>query len=111
MRFPRSSTGSLRSTRFRSAPFVFLLAASLGTGAACGSGSSKPVSTVVVEGSGDHTDNGVVSVDEAKVRGSIADGSLSVNVPVTSLVNHAASGKLLLHLVSVDGTEELGSVE
>jgi alpha-2-macroglobulin-like protein len=111
MRLHRASTGSLRSTRFRSAPFVFLLAASLGTSAACGSGSSKPQSTVVVEGAGDHPDNGVVSVDEAKIRGSIEDGTLTVNVPVTSLVDHEASGTLLLHLVSVDGTDELGSVE
>src|SRR6185436_10122835 len=111
MRFHPSSTRSLRSIRFRTAPFVFLLAASLSAGAACGSGSSKPQSTVVVEGSGDHPENGVVSVDEAAIRGSIDDGTLTVNVPVTSLLDHDASGKLILHLTSVDGADELGSVE
>jgi hypothetical protein len=110
MRFYPPSTRSLRSIRFRTAPFVFLLAASLSAGAACGSGSSKPQSTVVEEGSGDHPQNGVVSVDEAAIRGSIDDGTLTVNVPVTSLVDHDASGKLTLHLTSVDGADELGTV-
>jgi len=111
MRIHRAATGSLRSIRFRSAPFVFLLAASLAAGAACGSGSSKPQSVVVVQGAGDQAQNEVVSVDEAKLRGGIEDGTLSVDVPITSLVDHAVTGKLTLHLVSVDGADELGKVE
>jgi len=108
MRFQLNAARS-RSPRFRSAPFVFLLAASLGAGAACGS-DSKPGSHVV-QGTSDHTDNGVVSVDEAKIRGSIEDGTLAVDVPVTSLVDHDATGTLILHLVSVDGEDELGTAE
>ncbi len=111
MRLHRTKTGSLRSPRFRSARFVLLLASSLGAGAACGSDSKPHSNVVVVQGSGDHAENGVLSVDEAKIRGSIADGTLSVEVPVTSLVDHAASGKLMLRLLGVDGKEEVGSVE
>lgn len=109
MRIDSSPVRSRRSPRFRSAPFAFLLAASLGGGAACGS-SAKPTSTVVA-GNGDHTDNGVVAVDEDNIRGSIEDGTLSVEVPVSSLVSRDTSGTLMLHLVSVDGKEELGKVD
>ncbi len=109
MRLLVAATPSRRSVRFRSAPFVFLLAASLGAGVACGSDSTP--SSHVVKGAGDHTDNGVVSIDEAKIRGSIEDGTLAVDVPVTSLVERDASGTLILHLISVDGADELGTVE
>jgi hypothetical protein len=110
MRFHRTNTGSRRSRHFRSAPFVLLLASSLGAGAACGS-DSRGSSHVVVEGAGDHTENGVLSLDEAKLRGNIEDGTLTVDVPVTSLVDHPTSGKLVLRLLGVDGKDELGSVE
>jgi hypothetical protein len=109
MRLLRNATGSHRSTRFRSAPFVLLLASALGAGAACGS-DAKSGSHVVVQGTGDQSENGVLSVDEAKLRGSIADGTLTVEVPVTSLVDHPSSGKLMVRLLGVDGKEELGQV-
>src|SRR3954463_7997066 len=112
MRLLAAARQSRRSTRFRSAPFVFLLATSLGAGVACGSdsGSGHP-SPPVVKGTGDHADDGVVSVDEAKLRGRIEDGPLAVEVPVTSLVDHTASGTVVLHLTSVDGADGLASVE
>ena len=110
MRFASLPGRSHRSTRFRSAPFVFLLASSLGAGAACGSSGSTPSSSVV-EGDGDHADNGVVSVQEAGIRGTIVDGTLSVQVPITSMVARDVSGTLTLHLVSVDGKDKLGRVE
>src|SRR6187549_1583321 len=109
MRIASLPVGSHRTTRFRSAPFVFLLATSLAASAACGS-DSRPNSHVT-QGTGDRSENGVLSVDEAKIRGSIEDGTLSIDVPVTSLVDHDVSGKLMLHLLSVDGKNELGSVE
>jgi hypothetical protein len=87
-----------------------MLAASLTAGAAC-DGDSRPPSVVVVNGAGDHPQNELVSVDEARIRGSIEDGTLSVDVPVKSLVDHAASGTLTLHLTSVDGKDELGNAE
>src|SRR5690242_5198236 len=95
-------------TRLRSTSFVLLLAACFSV--ACGDGDARPRSTVVV-GNGDHADNGVLSVDEPKIRGSIEDGTLSVDVPVTSLVDKDISGKLNLRLISVDGAKELGTVE
>lgn len=110
MRFITSATGSRRSTRFRSAPFVLLLAASLGASAACGS-DSKPRSTVVAEGAGDRADNGVLAVDEPKIRGSIEEGKLAIDVPVSSLVGRAVKGELTLRLLSVDGKEELEAVK
>jgi len=96
--------------RFRSAYFVLLLAGALAASSACGSSGSTPSSTVT-HGSGDQSENGVVSVDEAKLRGRVADGSLTVEIPVTSIADHEASGKLRVRLMSVDGTEEHAAVE
>jgi hypothetical protein len=96
--------------RSRSAHFVLLLAVALGSSAACGSSGTTPPSTVT-RGTGDQPQNSVLSVDEARIRGSIADGSLTVEVPVSSLVDHEISGKLLLRLLSVDGTQEHAVVE
>lgn len=109
---PQASLGfrSLRSLRFRSAPVAILLALSVGAAGACSS-DSKHGSTVVVEGAGDRTQNGVVSVDEAGLRGTIDAGTLSIDIPVKSLVDSASTGTLKLHLTGVDGSEELGSVE
>ena len=109
MRFHTSTVRSSRSRRFRSAPFVFLLASSLGVSAACGS-DSKPQSTVA-QGAGDHADNGVLAVDEAKIRGSIDEGTLRIDVPVSSLVDRDVKGELTLRLLSVDGKEELEAVK
>lgn len=111
MRHHRLAARSLRPSLFRSAPFVLLLAASVGAAVACGSSSKHPTSTVVMSGAGDRTDNGVVSVDEAKIRGTIEGSKLSVDIPVKSLVAERAKGSLTLHLISVDGKDELGSVE
>ncbi|HVY27481.1 MAG TPA: MG2 domain-containing protein [Polyangiaceae bacterium] len=102
---------SLRSLHFRSAPFALLLAASFAAAVACGSSSKHPTSTVVMSGAGDRSENGVVSVDETKLRGTIEDGTLSVDIPVKSLVTERARGNLKLHLTSVDGKDELGSVD
>lgn len=106
---PPAARRSLRSPRLRAAPFVLLLAGSLGTGAAC-SGGSAPESTVI-RGSGDQTENGALSVDEVNIRGRIDDGVLEVEVPVTSLVPQRASGRLTLRLLDVSGENELGAVD
>lgn len=107
MRLRRASSRSFRNG-LRPAPLAWLLAACVGGGVACGS-DSRPRSTVTV-GDGDRADDGVLSVDEPNIRGSIEDGTLSVSVPVTSLVDRATSGTLTLRLLSVDGAEELARV-
>lgn len=109
MRLPTSAVRSLRSRRFRSAPFVFLLATSLGVSAACGS-DSRPHSTVT-QGAGDHADNGVLAVDEPKIRGGIDEGKLTIEVPVSAIVDRDVKGELTLRLLSVDGGEELEAVK
>lgn len=111
MRHHNFAFRSLRSLRFRSAPLALLLAASVGAAVACGSSSKHPSSTVVVSGAGDRTENGVVSVDEAKIRGTIVNGKLSVDIPVKSLVAERTTGSLKLHLTNVDGKDELGAVD
>ncbi|HKY36006.1 MAG TPA: MG2 domain-containing protein [Polyangiaceae bacterium] len=110
MRLAPHSIPSLRSRHFRTAPFAFLLAAVACIGVACGDGDGRPRSTVVI-GDGDRAENGVLSINEANIRGTIEDGTMTVNVPVTSLVDRDTSGTLSLRLLSVDGKEELGVVE
>jgi hypothetical protein len=110
MRLAFHSIQSLRSRRFRSAPFAFLVAAAACVAVACGDGDGRPRSTVVV-GDGDRAENGVLSIDEPNVRGTIEDGTITINVPVTSLVGRDTSGTLSLRLLSVDGKAEVSVVE
>jgi len=94
--------------RTRVSLFALSLAASSVGGLGCGSSSSSPTTGV---GSSGRADNGIVSVDKQGLTGSIDGTTLTVNVPVTSLVDHEASGNLRLHLQSVDGKSDLGSVD
>lgn len=58
----------------------------------------------------DKPSNGAIAVNEAELRGDIAQGKLRLRVPVESLTD-GASGKLAIRLLSVDGTQEAGRAE
>jgi hypothetical protein len=100
-------------SRPRFAQLAFVLAASGLFGVACGSSGSTeshvPAGPKV--GNTDKPDNGVVSVDEPNIAGSITGTDLTVNVPVTSLVDHATAGTLKLRLQDVDGLTDRGVVD
>ncbi len=94
--------------RSRVSVLALLLAASGAGGIGCGSSGSGAPTHI---GNSGRNDNGVVSVDKQNLTGSIDGSTLTVNVPVTSLVTHATSGTLKLHLQSVDGATDFGSVD
>ncbi len=98
------------ASRPRFAKLALVLAASGLCGVACGSGNSH-VPAGPKLGNTDKTNNGVISVDEPNIRGSIKGSTLMVNVPVTSLVEHDITGMLKLRLADVDGLTEHGVVE
>lgn len=99
--------------RPRVAQLALLLAASGFLAVACGS--SSPRGSQVVGGapigSGDVKANGEVSVDEAGITGQIADSTLTVNVPVTSLLDRDSAGTLKLRLQDVDGLRDRAVVD
>jgi alpha-2-macroglobulin-like protein len=103
------------ASRPRFAQLALVLAASGLFGVACGSGSGvSGVSHVSADpklGNTDKPDNGVVSVDEPNITGSIDGTTLAVNVPVTSLVDHDTTGTLKLRLQDVDGLTDRGVVD
>ncbi|HEY5375775.1 MAG TPA: alpha-2-macroglobulin family protein, partial [Polyangiaceae bacterium] len=102
------------ASRPRFAQLALVLAASGLFGVACGSGSgvsrTSHVSADPKLGNTDKPDNGVVSVDEPNISGAIDGSTLTVNVPVTSLVDHDATGTLNLRLQDVDGLTDRGVV-
>ncbi|MEI9935614.1 MAG: MG2 domain-containing protein [Pseudomonadota bacterium] len=73
--------------------------------ASCSSG--EHVSDVNIVGRPDRADDGVVSIDETALTGSLESGSLEIEVPITA--HAAASGTLNVQLESVDGKRTLGT--
>ncbi|HEY1536150.1 MAG TPA: hypothetical protein VGF76_19150, partial [Polyangiaceae bacterium] len=110
----RTTQFHLRSiSRPRFAQLALVLAASGLFGVACGSGGGAGFQVLPGPrvGATDKPDNGLVSVDEPNITGSIDGTTLSVNVPVTSLVDHGTTGTLKLRLQDVDGLTDRGVID
>jgi uncharacterized protein YfaS (alpha-2-macroglobulin family) len=71
---------------------VLLLATLL---AACGDDDGHP------EGGADHSDNGVVAIDEALIHGDVVDGVLALDIPLRSVAATPANGALEVTLRAV----------
>ncbi|WP_437738313.1 MG2 domain-containing protein [Sorangium sp. So ce1335] len=91
-----------------SSPHV--LAALALAGALAGACSSDEAPPVVV-GRPDQPQNGLIAVDEAKLRGSIEGGDLRLQIPVRNLTAGATRGHLRVTLVDIDADRELGATE
>ncbi len=101
----KSLHSSLRALRPRVFPLALLLGVSFTLGA-CGKGRPPDGTDPTQVGSGDQPSNAVLSIDESDIRGTIKERTLTVNVPITSLVDESTEGQLNLRLLSVDGKSE-----
>jgi hypothetical protein len=78
-----------------------------GLAALAGCSSADGTREVGVVGRPDNPDDGSLVIDEAGLTGSLSAGSLQVAIPLSA---HAGvSGKLIVRVVSVDGSKELGN--
>src|SRR5579859_2481260 len=79
-----------RSALCRAAFLIASLLASLAAGACSGdAGTSGPIEV----GRGDRMDNGLIAVDADKLSGSIADHTLTLAIPVSTIGSSDASGR------------------
>ena len=100
------------AARPRVAQLAVILAASGLLGVGCGSAGSvsSQVSSGTPVGTGDKAENGLVAVDEPNITASIDGTTLTVNVPVTSLLDRDAVGSLKLRLQDVAGSHDRGVI-
>ena len=70
-------------------------------------GPDEPEPTPI--GTVDNPSNGTITVNEAKVIGSVADGKLTIKIPVTG--DQAGAGELTVSVQQVDGTKVFDDVE
>ncbi|KYF78840.1 alpha-2-macroglobulin [Sorangium cellulosum] len=75
---------------------------------ACSSDEAPPPTSV---GRPDRPQNGLIEVDEAKLRGVIEGGDLRLQIPVRNLTAGATRGHLRVTLVDLDADREQGTTE